>query len=164
MTLVLSVFLKGKNEGENMGKWLSSLSSEKKDFFFLSVIELFVFLCLIPLAFIGAGSWTLGWLVGALVTLLNYFLLIRFSSSILDPNNGDKTSVTFLALAASFLRYALFGGLLIIAAISTYKSEWLGGFSAFNVFAVALSYLPLPVLLLSSHFLRAKKESGGAQQ
>ncbi len=141
-----------------MGKWLSSLSDENKDFFILAVIELFVFLCLLPLIFVGAGSWALGWLAGGSLTLLNYFLLMRFSSSILDPDSGDKKSVTFFALAASFLRYALFGGLLIVAAISTYKSEWLNGFSALNVFAVALSYLPMPILLMCSHFLRAKKE------
>ncbi len=141
-----------------MGKWLSSLSSENKDFFFLAVIELFVFLCLLPLMFVGAGSWTLGWLAGGAVTLFNYFMLIRFSSSILDPENGDKKSATFFALAASFLRYALFGGLLLLSAICTYKSEWLNGFSAFNLFAVALSYLPLPIMLMCSNLLKAKKE------
>lgn len=140
-----------------MGEWFTSLSREKKDFFLLAMVELFVFLCLVPLMFVGAGSWTLGWLVGSLVTLLNYFLLIRFSASILSPDNAGKSSATLLGIVASGIRYVLFGGLLILAGICTYKSEWIGGFSAFNVFAVALSYLPMPILLMVTHLLMARK-------
>ncbi len=140
-----------------MGEWFTSLSREKKDFFLLAIVELFVFLCLVPLMFVGAGSWTLGWLVGSLVTLFNYFLLVHFSASILNPDNANKSSATLLGIAASGLRYLLFGGLLILAGICTYKSEWIGGFSAFNVFAVALSYLPLPILLVITRLFSAKK-------
>ncbi len=140
-----------------MGEWFSSLSREKKDFFLLAIVELFVFLCLIPLMFVGAGSWTIGWFVGSLVTLLNYYLLVRFSASILNPDNANKMSATFIGIAASGLRFLLFAGLLILAGICTYRSQWLGGFSAFNVFAVALSYLPLPIVLVITRLFPAKK-------
>ena len=140
-----------------MGEWFSSLSREKKDFFLLAIVELFVFLCLIPLMFVGAGSWTIGWFVGSLITLLNYYLLVRFSASILNPDNANKMSATFIGIAASGLRFLLFAGLLILAGICTYRSQWLGGFSAFNVFAVALSYLPLPIVLVITRLFPAKK-------
>lgn len=141
-----------------MVEWFNKLSREKKDFFILAFIELFVFLCLLPLMFFDAGSWPLGWLVGGVATLLNYYLLVRFSAAIFDSNNGTKNSATILGLCSSFLRYFIFAALIVLSAICTFKSEWLGGFSAFNVFAVALSYFPLPILILTSHFLSAKKE------
>ncbi len=141
-----------------MRDWFNKLPIEKKNFFILAFIELFVFLCLLPLMFFNAGSWPLGWLIGGMATLLNYVLLVRFSKVILDPNSPAKGSTTLIGLVSSFIRYLIFAALIIFSAICTFKSEWLGGFSAFNVFAVALSYFPLPALILVSHFIAAKKE------
>ena len=149
--------LKG-NDVFKMANWYSKLTREKKDLVLLSAFEIIVFVCLCPLALIGYGSWTLGWLVGGAVTILNYWLMVVSSSIILNPDNGTKMSSTFLGLAAGGLRYLLMAALLVIGAICTYKSEWFDGFSAFNVYAIFLAYLPLPFLLLISHFVSAKKE------
>lgn len=141
-----------------MANWYSKLTREKKDLVLLSALEVIVFLCLCPLALIGYGSWTLGWLVGGAATVLNYWLMIVSSSVILNPDNGTKMSSTFLGLATAAIRYLVMAGLLIVGAICTYKSEWFGGFSAFNVYAIFLAYVPLPILLLITHLISTKKE------
>lgn len=140
-----------------MANWYSKLTREKKDLVLLSALEVIVFLCLCPLALAGYGSWTLGWLVGGAATVLNYWLMIVSSSVILNPDNGTKMSSTFLGLATAAIRYLVMAGLLIVGAICTYKSEWFGGFSAFNVYAIFLAYVPLPILLLITHLISTKK-------
>ena len=46
---------------------------------------------------------------------------------------------------------------LVISAICTFKSEWFGGFAGFNFFAVAISYLPLPLVVMVNHFIASKR-------
>ncbi len=141
-----------------MANWFKKMSKNEKDLVCLVVFELFVFLCLCPLALINAGSWALGWLVGSIVTVFNFSTMIYNSNMLLDPESETKSSSTMLGIFYSFLRVFLFAGVLIVAAICTYKSEWFGGFRAFNVFAVALSYLPLPILLFISHYISSSRE------
>jgi predicted ABC-type exoprotein transport system permease subunit len=132
------------------------MKSEEKDFFILLAIAIIVFLCLTPLFFLSKGSWPLGWLLGSAVSLFAYWSIIKFTSSILSSDNTKKASTIF-GVVAGGARIFLYAAALIVSAICTFKSQWFGGFSAFNFFSTFIAFMPMPLVLIISNLIRNKK-------
>lgn len=146
-----------------MVKWFAKLSSEKKDLFILVAVGLIVFVCLCPLFLISQGAWPLGWILGSAIDVVSYITIVKFTTGLLSADSSKKGGV-FVSIMTSGLRYFLYAAGLIVAAICTFKPEWFGGFAAFNFYACALAYLPMPIVILVSNLLRNKKQVAGSDK
>lgn len=138
-----------------MIKWFSKLNDEKKDIFILVSLGLIVFVCLCPLFLIDKGAWPLGWLLGSVIEVICYITILQLSAAL--TSSEVKTSNTVKSFVGSIGRFFLYAVGLVISAICTFKSEWFGGFAGFNFFAVALSYLPLPIVVMVNHLISNKR-------
>jgi hypothetical protein len=137
-----------------MVKWFVRLSAEKKDLFILSVFYVFVFLCLTPCFFLKHSEWPWGWLLGSAVSVFSYWSISQMPGMLLNRDPSAKKSVK--AVVFALLRFALLASALFIGAICTFRSEWFNGWNLINFFAVMLSYIPMPILLVVSSLIKAK--------
>lgn len=132
------------------------LNRDEKVFFWLAILALVVYLALMPLYFFGLDKgyqYPNGWLLGSIVELLSYITLIKMSNSLASSQNKN----TALVVASSFIRPFLYVVVLGISGICTFKSEWLGGFDMFSFWTAFASLLPMPIVILITHFVDASK-------
>lgn len=139
---------------EKLVDWYINQSEEGRVYFWMSVLTLFVFLCLCPLFFfydIQGYSYPLGWLLGSLFSFLSYWSMC-YQGKNLQKRDAKKGSLVFtlLCMALRFLGYV---GVLLVSGICTFKKEWFSGFDAFNFYTSAASLIPLPFLLLLLAYL-----------
>jgi len=141
----------------------NAMDATHRAFWILLMIAGGVSLCFLPLCFFKSESgypyssllW--GWLLGSAIELLAYFTITMMSKSLFSKQGGHPvtTLITVLSAGARLLLWTI--GLLV-SAICTFKSEWFGGFRAFNFFTCAAAYLPMLFVVLLTQLHDAKKE------
>lgn len=132
------------------------LNRDKKVFFWLTILAIVVYLALMPLYFFGVDKgyqYPNGWLLGSLVELLSYISLIKMSNAL---TTSEKKNVGLVVLS-SFLRPLLYVLVLGASGVCTFKSEWFGGFDMFSFWTSFASLLPMPIVILITHFIDASK-------
>lgn len=132
------------------------LNRDKKVFFWLAILAIVVYLALMPLYFFGVDKgyqYPNGWLLGSLVELLSYISLIKMSNAL---TTSEKKNVGLVVLS-SFLRPLLYVLVLGVSGVCTFKSEWFGGFDMFSFWTSFVSLLPMPIVILITHFIDASK-------
>ncbi|HBE98641.1 MAG TPA: hypothetical protein DDW18_01130 [Firmicutes bacterium] len=129
------------------------LNRDQKAFFWLAVLAVVVYLALMPLYFFGLEKgyqYPNGWLFGSAVELFSYFTLIKTTRAVTkDPANRRLS----LIVLTSLLRPLLYVVVLALSAICTFKSEWFGGFDMFSFWTSFAGLLPMPVVVLLTHFI-----------
>lgn len=144
-----------------MLNWYKGLSSNKKCLFLLGMLDIFVFICLVPFAFFttDSGYWLgtlmFGWLLGSVAQIVAFSSMILTSKAFTNPN----TPGALLGAGGFFIRYFLYAVVLVIAGICTFRSEWFGGFNAFNFFTCFSSLVVLSFFVAIFKFLEIRKES-----
>ncbi len=137
------------------------LNRDMKVFFWLVVLAAVVYLALMPLYFFGIDkgySYPNGWLLGSLVSLLAYFTLLKMTDA-LTKRDGENKNMPIIVLS-SFVRPLLYVIVLGLSGVCTFKSEWIGGFDMFSFWTTFASLLPMPAVILVTHFVFAKKDKG----
>lgn len=139
-----------------MINFYKKLDRDHKGLFILAVIDIVIFLVLLPLGFIktsnGFNWWSLsiGWLIGSIAQLIGYGSIIFFSAIIMNPNIKSN-ALKAVAPLTFFIRFGLYAGVLVISGISTFKSEWFGGLDIFNFVSCLI-----PLVFLSFYAMGAK--------
>ena len=134
----------------------------KKTLFWLIVIYSFVFLATIPLYFFRSesgfkwGSINLGWLVGALVSILAYWMIARFSESVVAAP-GEKKGHVSMTLVGYGIRFLLYIAVLVVSAICTFKPEWFGGFDMISFWGAMPALVIMPFVTLITHLLALRR-------
>lgn len=132
------------------------LNRDQRAFFWLVVLAVVVYLALMPLYFFGLDKgyqYPNGWLLGSVVELFAYFTLIKTTNAITkDPANRKMS----LIVLGSLLRPLLYVVVLAISGICTFKSEWLAGFDMFSFWTSFAALLPMPIVVLITHFISTK--------
>lgn len=140
----------------NMVNFYVKLNRDKKAFFWLVVLAVVVYLALMPLYFFGLEKgyqYPNGWLFGSLIELFAYFTLIKTTNAVTkDPVNKKLSLIVLMSL----LRPLLYVVVLAISGICTFKSEWFGGFDMFSFWTSFAALLPMPVVVLVTHFISAR--------
>jgi hypothetical protein len=138
-----------------MGKWFAKLTLNQKCLFFMGALALVVFAFLCPLFFFHSeinypmGAYPLGWLLGSVAEILAFLTLMYMSDGLFAQKEIPLIpSPSTLAMGAPGFRFVLYAAVLLVSAICTFKSEWFGGFNAFNFYTTAAGLLPM----LSSFF------------
>lgn len=102
---------------------------------------------------VGIGGF-LGYLLGAGVALINYFLLRLGYGHLLD-HNGPKAKTVLIGLGSMLARFALDAGALVLAAFCTFK--W--GNHFLNFWFVFVSMLPIYPIMIVVFLKERKKEA-----
>ncbi len=138
-----------------------SLSSEGKAIAILLFLTVVPFLGLLPLFFFHdaggypLGAYPLGWLLGSGAGLFAYASIV-YASRYLLGGKDEKGGSLGLTLLLTFARLLVYAIVLVIAAICTFKSEWFGGFNAFNFWTAFGGLLPMSVVSIFVHFVEVK--------
>ena len=139
-----------------MVNFYKKLDKDHKGLFILAVIDIVIFILLLPLGFLHEDSgfkWlsvSMGWLLGSVAQLIAYGSIIFFSSIILNPNIKSN-ALKAVAPLTFFLRFALYIIVLAVSAICTFKKDIFGGFDLFNFWSCAV-----PLVFLSFYTMGAK--------
>lgn len=130
--------------------------------FWTIVIAVFGFLIQLPLFFFHTesgyplGAYPLGWLLGSVVSVFACWSII-FMAKVLLSTSGSSGKVMGGAILSFFLRFLLYIVVLALAALSTFKPEWLNNFTGFNFWTAAGSLLPSFFLMFFFHLVEARK-------
>jgi hypothetical protein len=152
-----------------MGKWFAKLTLNQKCLFFMGALALVVFAFLCPLFFFHSennyplGAYPLGWLLGSGAEILAFLTLMYMSDTLFAQKDPNHMITSTLALASSSLRFVLYAAVLLVSGICTFKSEWFGGFNAFNFYTTAAGLLPMLFVVLFTTFFNLK-HNGSAPQ
>jgi hypothetical protein len=152
-----------------MAKWFVKLSPNRKALFIMSVIALVVFIGLCPLFFIHNYenypyvAYPLGWLLGSAAELIAFVTLVRFSDSLFKDKDATHATSSMLAMGSAGLRIFLYAVVLVVSGICTFKSEWFGGFNAFNFYTTAAGLLPMLGVVFFTQFFELKHQSSAPQ-
>src|SRR5574344_1960454 len=152
-----------------MGKWFAKLTLNQKCLFVMGMVALIVFVFLCPLFFIHResnypmGAYPLGWLLGSVVELLAFVSMMYMSDGLFAQKDMGHPVASALAIGSASLRFFLYAGALLVSAICTFKSEWFGGFNAFNFYTTAAGLLPMLFVILLVTFIDLKHESSAPQ-
>jgi predicted ABC-type exoprotein transport system permease subunit len=142
-----------------MAKWYLKLNAEQKAFFIMAALALIIFILLCPLFFfydVKGYSYPLGWLLGSAIELLAYWTILKMSQALFKKEDAGHQTATSLALLSNGFRFILYAIGLFLSAICTFKSEWFGGFDAFNFYACAAAYMPMLVIVMITQWRQAK--------
>ncbi|MCR5490848.1 MAG: hypothetical protein K6F32_01825 [Bacilli bacterium] len=120
----------------------------------LSLIGLFVFLCLTPFFFFNNPGVPLGWLLGTAIEVFNYWTIILSSGAILSPYSSKKTRGVAFVILFVFLRLAFWVGGLVLGALCTYT--WQNNY--LNIWSVFAGYVPMTVAVAIAFMGRGKKK------
>ena len=145
-----------KKEKKTLAERYLALSSERKQLAWLIVVDLFVFVVLVPFFVLGLLSLSLGWLLGAVLSILT-MLSMQYTSNSVFKKSSKPSALAFTSLFF-ILRFTLWAGVLIVAAICTFRPEWFGGFDLFSFYTCAAAYLPMPIITVIFS-LKTKKEA-----
>ncbi|MCR5078889.1 MAG: hypothetical protein K6B65_03085 [Bacilli bacterium] len=132
------------------------LSDEGKTLFWLILVDLVVFLGMVPFFFLSFIGLPLGWLLGSAIEIVCFLTMIKGSGFILDianEKNGRNRGRAW-ALVFAFLRFVLMVGGLVLSAVFTFKME--GNY--LNFFACAAGYLPLMIVAIVFNLLHKRKK------
>jgi hypothetical protein len=127
-------------------------------------VAVVVFVCLCPLFLLKSEdnypyvAYPFGWLLGSVIEILAYLTIIKMSKSLLTKK-ADHPVTMGLALLSGSLRMFLWASGLLVSAICTFKSEWFGGFNAFNFYTCAIAYLPMLFIVLLTQFSANRKKA-----
>lgn len=147
-----------------MAKWFIKLTANQKTLFIMAVIALVGFIGLSPLLFLHNSdnypylAYPLGWLLGSAAEILSFWSLIFFSNSLFSKKGPSQTFASFAALGSASLRIFLYAAVLVVSGICTFKSEWFGGFDAFNFYTTAAGLLPMLGIVLLTQFFEIKHQ------
>lgn len=125
----------------------------------MGALALIVFVFLSPLFFFYSFkgySYPMGWLLGSLIELLAYWTIMKMSQALFKKEEAGHSTATSLALLSNGFRFILYAAGLFISAICTFKSEWFGGFDAFNFYTCAAAYMPMLVIVMVTQWRQAK--------
>lgn len=127
-----------------------------KNVFLLLIIALIGFAATFVFFFLNNPGVPLGWLLGSLIEIAGYLSIVKGTSFLLDPNHLNRKR-SLLAPLFMILRVLVYGGGLVLAALSTFR--W-GSISScyLHLFSLVAAYLPVYVLLLFTTIYRLKKE------
>lgn len=128
-----------------MRNWYRQLKIEYKVAFWSTILVLGIAVLLIPLFFLKLMEIPQGILVGGGISIVVYLFLGLFN----NPDKPKKSLVATIVVIA--LRLVIIAGLLFLDGWLYYSL----GFKAFNIFAIAASYL-LPLIV---HVFLGRKES-----
>lgn len=109
------------------------------------------------------GAYPLGWLLGSIAEIGCFLTLVYMSDSLFSRKNSAHPITSTLALLSAGLRLFIYAAVLLVSAICTFKSEWFGGFNAFNFYTTAAGLLPMLVVVFLTQFFALKKESAAPQ-
>jgi len=133
-------------------------------------IALIVFVFLVPLFFFHNaetnypyGAYPLGWLLGSVAEILAYYSLMYMSDSLFAQKDPNRPVTSLLAIGSAGIRILIYAIVLVISGICTFKSEWFGGFNAFNFYATAAGLLPMLVVIFLTQFFALKQTSSAPQ-
>lgn len=152
-----------------MGKWFAKLTLNQRCLFIMGALALVVFLFLCPLFFVHQennypmGAYPLGWLLGSVAEILAFVTLMYMSDGLFAQKDMGHPVTSALAIGSASLRFVLYAAVLLVSAICTFKSEWFGGFNAFNFFTTAAGLLPMLFVVLIATFYDLKHESSAPQ-
>lgn len=136
-------------------------SPEGKSLVILAFLTIVPFLAMLPLFFFHAddgyplGAYPLGWLLGSLAGLLAYWSMTFGARALLRKGDIPAGSLA-LTLAFNFLRIFLYAAVLVVAGICTFRSDWFGGFDAFNFWTAFGGLIPLTVVSILTHFVELR--------
>lgn len=137
------------------------LSLNGRCFFWLLILCAVVYLAMLPLYFFGVNkgySYPNGWLFGSIFMLAVYYSFIKMGDFLISKERNN----TGLGVAISFIRPIVYLLVLGVSAICTFKSDWFGGFDAFNFYTSFAALLILPIVMWIVHMIdaaRSKKET-----
>lgn len=138
-----------------------AMSPEGRSLVILAFLTIVPFLAMLPLFFFHAadgyplGAYPLGWLLGSLAGLAAYYTMTFGARALLRKDDIPARGLA-LTLAFNFLRTFLYAAVLIIAGICTFRSEWFGGFNAFNFWTAFGGLIPLTVVSILTHFVEPR--------
>ena len=152
-----------------MGKWFAKLTLNQKCLFFMGVLALVVFAFLCPLFGFHSednypmGAYALGWLLGSVVEILAFVSLMYMSDGLFAKKDLGHPVASALAIGSASIRFVLYAAALLGSAICTFKSEWFGGFNAFNFYTTAAGLLPMLFVVLFTTFFQIRHEGTAPQ-
>lgn len=135
---------------ERFNKW----DEYRKNLFILSAFGIFVTILLLPFCFFSLPGVPFGFLLGSIVSLIAYITIVKGSSLLLTGNGGAAT--TGLTFVFVILRFALYGGVLVLAAFCTYR--W--NFAWLNFWGVFSGIIPMPALISIMELIKRHKAKG----
>lgn len=136
-------------------------SPEGKSLVILAFLTIVPFFAMLPLFFFHAddgyplGAYPLGWLLGSLAGLLAYWSMTFGARTLLRKGDIPAGSLA-LTIAFNFLRIFLYAAVLVVAAICTFRSDWFGGFNAFNFWTAFGGLVQLTVVSILTHFVELR--------
>ncbi len=136
-----------------MAKWFFKLTENARMYFVLGCIVLFGALVFLPFCLTNLLSWDweFGFLLGSAIEALSLAFLIL--SSQLLTKTDSKVKDTILVVVLYTVRFLLYLGGLLLAALLTYVAK----VYLFNIFAVFIGYMPMQIVVL---FIQGKKKEG----
>ena len=145
-------------------KFYRSWDRSKKELFILGMIYLGVFIVLVPFAALGWLRLSMGWLLGAVLSLVSNLTMHRSSSLIFNSQTSGKAGGILIAVGFSSLRFLLWIAGLTVAAICTFKVDWFNGFDLFYFWTTLAAYaIGMTVTIVFSVIERKGSADGGQQ-
>lgn len=83
-----------------------------------------------------------GWILGSAAEIISFVTISWMSKSIANPNAKGGS-----AIFSALLRVVIYAGVLLLSAISTFRSDMLGGFNYINFFSTAAGLLPMLAII-----------------
>lgn len=126
----------------------------KKNSFIILMVGVVGTLCLTPFIFYSNPGVPFGFFIGVCVSILAYLSICYYGYNIVASSEGvSKTGGTALSVAFNLGRFLLYAGILVIAALCTFRwnNNW------FNFWGVAAGYLPMPVILGTVSLIKNRK-------
>lgn len=125
------------------------LNDEQKIMVWLIAIGAVVFVGLCPLFFFyhdKGYSYPLGWLLGTVAEIIGFWTIMKMGESLLPEAGTDRNAKKVILFV--LIRFAAYIIALVVAGICTFRSEWFGGWAAFNFFATFAGLLPAQIIVI----------------
>lgn len=140
-----------------MKNWYLGLSYGKKQMLWLLIIAIVGVIATLPFCFldIPAGySYLCGWLLGSVVEMFGYASILWMGGAMMASAQNEQTGTAkALAPLSATLRFLFYAAALIISGICTFRSEWFGGFNAFNFWTCFGALVPMNIVVLVFHLV-----------
>ncbi len=148
-----------KTNSELADKYLS-LSKTKKELFWTVLVDLAVFIILVPFFTIGWLKLSLGWLIGSLASIASNLLTNLSAKAIFSQSDPDKKSGALNGVVFYMARIFIWAIVLAISGICTFKAEWFNGFDLFYFWTAFAAYFPGLIILIINNTISKRRIEG----
>lgn len=144
-----------------MKNWYRKLSLDGKQIFWLAIFAALGLIITAPICFLNIDrsySYFFGWLLGSAAEIIGFCTILFMGTSFEEASKGGNAKGGAVAALFGIVRFFLYAVVLVVSAICTFRSQWFGGFDAFNFWTCFGGLVPMPFVLGFFHLFHKEKK------